>query len=125
MSKEFIIRKCDSCNAVVKVLEDCNCKCKIQCCGKEMRKLEPNTFEASAEKHIPTYEVKGDKIFARVNNVMEEEHYIKWIAIVFDGVEKITYFKPGDEPVAHCKYVKGSKIYAYCNKHELWVKEVE
>lgn len=55
MSKEFIIRKCDSCNAVVKVLEDCNCNCKIQCCGKEMRKLEPNTFEASAEKHIPTY----------------------------------------------------------------------
>ena len=110
MSKEFIIRKCDSCNAIVKVLEDC---------------IKPNSFEASAEKHIPTYEVKGDKILVRVNHVMEEEHYIEWIAIVFDGVEKITYFKPGDEPVAHCKYVKGSKIYSYCNKHELWVKEVE
>ena len=78
MSKEFIIRKCDSCNATIKVLEDCNCKCKIQCCGQEMRELKPNTVDASAEKHIPTYEVKGDKIFVRVNHVMEEEHYIEW-----------------------------------------------
>ena len=36
-----------------------------------------------------------------------------------------TYFKPGDEPVAHCKYVPGSTIYAYCNKHSLWKKDVE
>ena len=69
--------------------------------------------------------VQDGKIFVRVNHVMEEEHYIEWISIVFDGKEKTTYFKPGDEPVAHCKYVPGSTIYAYCNKHELWKAEVE
>ena len=35
------------------------------------------------------------------------------------------FLKPGDEPIAHCKYVPGSVIYAYCNKHELWKTDVE
>ena len=124
--KELVIKKCKKCGAVVKVFEDCKCEnCGIQCCGEQMVKLEPNSVDAAFEKHVPTYEVKDGKIFVRVNHVMEEGHYIEWISIVFDGAEKITYFKPGDEPVAHCKYVPGSTIYAYCNKHELWKTEVE
>ena len=103
--------------AVVMVMNDIE---KVE--GKE---IIPNSEDAAFEKHVPTYEVKDGKIFVRVNHVMEEEHYIEWISIVFDGAEKITYFKPGDEPVAHCKYVPGSTIYAYCNKHELWKTEVE
>ena len=124
--KELVIKKCKKCGALVKVLEDCNCEnCGIQCCSEQMVKLEPNSVDAAFEKHIPEYEVKDGKIFVKVNHVMEEEHYIEWISIVFDGKEKVTYFKPGDEPVAHCKYVPGSVIYAYCNKHGLWKKDVE
>lgn len=124
--QELVIKKCKKCGAAVKVFEDCNCdNCGIQCCGGKMVKLVPNSVDAAFEKHVPTYEVKDGKIFVRVNHVMEEDHFIEWISIVFDGAEKITYFKPGDEPVAHCKYVPGSTIYAYCNKHELWKTEVE
>ena len=125
MGKELIIKRCSKCGALVKVIEDCNCKCGIQCCGEEMKELIPNSVDAAIEKHVPTYEVKDGKIFVRVNHVMEEDHYIEWISIVFDGKEKTTYFKPGEEPITHCKYVPGSVIYAYCNKHELWKKEVE
>ena len=126
MSREFIVKKCMSCGAYVKVFGDCTCEnCGIKCCGEQMETLVPNSVDAAFEKHVPTYEVKDGKIFVRVNHVMEEEHYIEWIAIVFDDHEKITYFKPGDEPVAHCKYVPGSTIYAYCNKHGLWKKDVE
>lgn len=126
MSREFIVKKCIKCGATVKVFEDCTCpNCGIKCCGEEMKALLPNSVDAAAEKHVPSYEVKDGKIFVRVNHVMEEEHFIDWIAIVFDNQEKITYFKPGEEPVAHCKYVPGSVIYAYCNKHGLWKKEVE
>ena len=124
--QELNIKKCKKCGALVKVLEDCHCgDCGIQCCGEQMELLKPNSVDAAFEKHVPTYEIKDGKIFVRVNHVMEEEHYIEWISIVFDGVEKTTYFKPGDEPVAHCKYVPGSTIYVYCNKHELWKTEVE
>ena len=123
--RELVIRKCSKCGAIVKVIEDCKCACKIQCCGEEMKKLVPNSVDAAVEKHVPTYEVKDGKIFVKVNHVMEEEHFIEWISIVFDEKEVTTYFKPGDEPVAHCKYVPGSTIYAYCNKHSLWKKEIE
>lgn len=126
MSKDFIIKKCKSCGASVKVLKDCNCEgCGIQCCGEEMVELVPNSVDAAAEKHVPTYEVKDGKIFVKVNHVMEEEHYIEWISIVFEDKEVIKYLKPGDEPVAHCKYVPGSTIYAYCNKHALWKTDVK
>lgn len=124
--KELVIKKCMHCGALVKVLEDCNCSdCGIQCCHDEMVKITPNSEDAAAEKHVPTYEVKDGKIYVRVNHVMEEDHYIEWISIVFDGAEKTTYFKPGDEPIAHCRYVPGSTIYAYCNKHSLWKTDVE
>ena len=125
MSKELIIRKCDKCGAIVKKIKECKCPCKIQCCDEEMKVLIPNSVDASAEKHVPTYEVKDGKIIARVNHVMEEDHYIEWICIVHENKECTTYFKPGDEPIATCKYVPGSTIYAYCNKHSLWKKDVE
>ena len=126
MSKELKIKKCLKCGALVKVLEDCTCEnCGIKCCGEEMKELVPNSVDAAVEKHVPTYEVKDGKIFVKVNHVMEEDHYIEWISIVFDGKETITYFKPGDEPITHCKYVPSSTIYAYCNTHGLWKKEVE
>lgn len=123
---DFIIKRCNSCGALVKVFKDCeNESCGIVCCGKKMEIVKANSVEASAEKHIPTYEVSNGKLIVTVNHVMEEDHYIEWIAIVGKNFEKIEYFKPGDEPKTHCKYVSGSKIYAWCNKHLLWVKEVE
>lgn len=126
MSRELKVRKCEKCGAMVRVIEDCHCdNCGIQCCGEKMRELVPNSVDAAIEKHVPTYEIKDGKIFVKVNHVMEEEHYIEWISIVFENMEKITYLKPGENAIAHCKYVPGSKIYSYCNKHGLWVTEVK
>ena len=34
------------------------------------------------------------------------------------------YFKPGEKAETHFKNVPGSTIYAYCNKHGLWKKEI-
>lgn len=126
MGRELIVKKCKKCGAMVKVIEDCNCEgCGIVCCGEQMEVLVPNSVDAAIEKHVPTYEVKDGKIFVKVNHVMEDEHFIEWISIVFDDKECTTYFKPGEEAITHCKYVPGSTIYAYCNKHGLWKKEVE
>ena len=38
--KDLIIKKCMSCGAVVKVIEDCNCPCGIECCGEKMIELK-------------------------------------------------------------------------------------
>ena len=126
MSKELIIKKCKKCGAIVKVIQDCyNEDCEIKCCGEQMVRLIPNSVDAAVEKHIPTYEVKDGKLFIKVNHVMENEHYIEWITIVFDKKQITTYFNPLEEAIMHCKYEPGSTIYAYCNKHGLWKKDVE
>ena len=54
MKRELVIKKCVSCGATVKVIEDCNCgdDCGIKCCGEKMTVLQPNSVDASFEKHI-------------------------------------------------------------------------
>ena len=55
---------------------------------------------------------------------MEEDYYIEWIAMV-KGNKIVKYLlKPNDEPKAIFDYEKDSVIYAYCNKHGLWKKEI-
>ena len=123
---KLMIKKCKKFGAMIKVLQDCKCEDNgIKCCGKDMEKLMPNSVEASVEKHVPTYEIKEGKIIVTVNHVMEDEHFIEWISIVRDKKECITYLEPGEVAVTSCKYVPGTVIYAYCNKHGLWKKEVE
>lgn len=126
MAKEFVVKRCKSCGATVKVFEDCTCdNCGIVCCGEQMEVVTPNSVDASAEKHVPICMVENGRLIARVPHVMEEDHYIEWIALVGEDFEKIEYFKPGDEPVAHCRYSSGIRVYAWCNKHLLWYTEVE
>ena len=123
--KELIIRKCFKCGAEIRVLEDCNCQCGFQCCGEDMKTLVPNSVDAAFEKHVPTYEVRDGMIYAKVNHVMEDEHYIEWITVISDNKEITTNLTPGQDAVACGKYVPGSTIYAYCNKHGLWRTDVE
>ena len=120
------IRKCNKCGALIKVLNDCKCdNCGIICCDEEMLELVSNSVDASFEKHVPQYEINNGEIIVKVNHVMEEEHYIEWIACCYGNREEIVYFKPNEEVVASFKYVSGSTLYAYCNLHSLWSSKVE
>lgn len=124
MKNELILRKCKICGAIVKIIKDCE-KEDIECCGEKMEKVIPNSVDAAIEKHVPIYEIKDGKIEVTVNHVMEEEHFIEWIAQVSEGKECIKYLKPGIDAKVQFKYEPGSVIYAYCNKHWLWKKEVQ
>lgn len=126
MNNELIIKKCNSCGAMVKVIEDCNCdNCGIKCCGEEMQIILPNSVDAAVEKHVPTYEVVDDEIVVKVNHVMEKEHYIEWISLVKENKEYTVKLNPEQNAEARFPYLKGAKLYAYCNKHGLWKAEVE
>ena len=89
--------------------------------------IKVNSVDASVEKHVPFCEIKDDKVYVTVGEVvhpMEEDHYIEWIAMV-KGNKIVKYLlKPNDEPKAIFDYEKDSTIYAYCNKHGLWKKEI-
>ena len=120
------ILKCDKCGAMVEEIEPCTCNdCEVTCCGDAMKLVEPNSVDASYEKHLPLCEIEDDIVYVRVNHVMDEDHYIKWIKVVYDNTEITTYFNPGEEAIVTFKYVKGSTVYSCCNKHGLWMTEVE
>ncbi|MFI3261111.1 MAG: desulfoferrodoxin family protein [bacterium] len=127
MNNQFIIKKCMKCGAVVNVIEDCHCseENNISCCGTVMTVLKSNSTDAAVEKHVPEYEVKGNKILVKVNHVMEEDHFIKFIALVDKKNQVICDLTNNTDAVAEFDYIPGSTIYEYCNKHGIWKIDVE
>ncbi len=123
---ELIIKKCVKCGALVEVLKDCTCdECGIMCCGEEMKILNPNSVEASFEKHMPVVDVVDNEIIVKVPHVMEEQHYIEWIAVVDKtGIQK-RMLEIGNDAFAKFPYRVESKVYSYCNLHGLWMLDVK
>ena len=115
--------KCNKCEKILNVIK--NSSCDTFCCGEQMTEIKANSVDAAVEKHVPNYEIDGEKIVVRVNHVMEEDHYIEWIAMDSKNRFEKVMLNPGDEPVAEFAYLHGSTIYSYCNKHSLWKNEVE
>ena len=124
--KGLIIKKCVKCGAIVEVVKDCKCEnCGIMCCGQPMVELKANSTDGAVEKHLPVYEVVGNYVVVRVPHVMEQEHYIEYVGLVSKNINAKKYFVPGEEAKAVFPYVKGSKLYSYCNKHGLWAVDVK
>ena len=124
--RELTIKRCNKCGALIHIIEDCDCdNCGITCCNQKMAKLNSNSTDASFEKHLPTYEIDNDKIIVKVDHVMDEEHYIKFISLVTDTKEEIVYLNPNEKAEVVFDYVQDSCLYSYCNKHGLWKTEVK
>ena len=118
------VLECKSCGARVIVDKDCKCPCGIVCCDEKMVELIPNSVDAAIEKHVPVYVINEITIEVKVNHVMDEDHYIEWIALETGEGINIKYLKPGEKPEAEFYYRPGV-LYAYCNKHGLWKGEIE
>lgn len=120
--------RCKVCGKVILMMHET--KVPTMCCGQEMEEEVANVTEAASEKHLPVCEVEGQNIEVKVGDVahpMTEEHYITWIAIEMEDSIQIHYLQPEQEPkttfvVAANQTVK--KVYAYCNLHHLWMKEL-
>ncbi len=119
--EKLILKKCGICGGLVEDLHSSH----LSCCGKEMTEVLSNSVDAAVEKHVPIYEISDGNIVVTVHHVMEEDHYIEWIALVSgESLERI-YLKPGDSAVVtFCSKTNGI-LYAYCNKHGLWETEIK
>lgn len=118
--------KCMKCNNLIQQIDGSNTN--IECCNTKMTKIEANTFEASTEKHIPVYELSNSEIIVTIGEIehpMEEDHYIMWVMLESNNEVTKINLKPGDLPKVRFKYISNSTLYAYCNKHGLWKKEVK
>lgn len=118
---------CERCGNLADLI--CDGKAPIRCCGQNMTLLEPGTVDASHEKHIPSVEVKQDKVIVTVGEVphpMSVEHHIAWITLLTDQGEQRKVLSPDGAPQAVFVTAdeKPLAVYAYCNLHGLWKKEL-
>ena len=99
------------------------------CCGQKMTELKAGVVEASREKHIPEVNVSGNTVEVIVGSVlhpMVEEHSILWVYLETDKGGQRKNLEVGKEPrvVFALADEKPIAVYAYCNLHGLWKKEI-
>lgn len=123
--KKFYI--CRHCGNQVEMVHDA--KVPVFCCGQKMEYLEPNTVEASNEKHIPVVEVKGSQVHVNVGSVdhpMVPEHFIEWVYVETEngGYRKELHPDSAPNVVFELGNDKAVAVYAYCNLHGLWMTKL-
>ena len=126
MKENVRFYKCPICGNIIGLIE--GDVAHMRCCGTEMELLVANTVDASKEKHVPVYEHVDGELVVRVGEVehpMEKEHYIMWIAQVSDNRTTRVKLYPEQGTETRFPYIKGSVLYAYCNKHGLWKNVIE
>ena len=118
---------CPHCGNIVEMVNDAGEK--PFCCGQKMNELVPGSVDASHEKHVPDVKVGEDVVevnVGSVNHPMEEVHWIEWVQLVSDKGSYRKWLNPGEAP--NVKFLlNGEKplaVYAYCNLHGLWKKEL-
>lgn len=126
MDKEIKFYICKHCGNIVTKLVDS--KVPVVCCGENMDELIPNTVDASVEKHIPVIENNGSYIIVKVGSIdhpMTLEHHISWIVVVTEKGFQTVYLEKAVLPkITLTTSEKIYEVYAYCNLHGLWKKEV-
>jgi len=118
---------CEKCGNVVEMVE-CSGVTPV-CCGQKMTAIEAGVVEASREKHIPEVSVNGNIVEVVVGSVlhpMAEEHSILWVYLETDKGIQRKNLEVGKEPRATFALAdeKPIAVYAYCNLHGLWKKEI-
>lgn len=116
--------RCRHCGQIIAKVKETGVP--VICCGEAMSEIIPGTVEASVEKHIPVYEVKGNKVLVNVGSVehpMVAEHYIEWVSLQTKQGNQRKLLKAGDKPTVCFSICEGDvveAVFAYCNLHGLW-----
>ena len=118
---------CEHCGNLIGMIHDAGVP--MMCCGQKMKKLEPGVVEASHEKHIPVVKVDGNVVNVEICSVehpMIEAHSILWVYLQTDKGGQRKNLEVGKEPVVVFSLddEKPIAVYAYCNLHGLWKKEI-
>lgn len=128
--KRSEIYKCKDCGLTFEVTTGCSCP--VNCCGREMMRMNPQTADFKQEKHVPYPEPLADggirvTVGREMPHPMTEEHHIEWIEIINGPYVNRRYLQPGEEPRAdfHVPLQKGMTVREFCNIHGLWEFAVE
>ena len=118
---------CPHCRNIAEMVYDTDIP--LHCCGDQMEVLVPGSVDASVEKHVPDVKISKGLVevnVGSVNHPMEKVHWIEWVQIITDQGSYRKWLNPGEAP--NVKFLldgeKPLAVYAYCNLHGLWKKEL-
>ncbi len=99
------------------------------CCGDEMTLLTPRDEETYADKHVPVVEKIGSNALkitvGSQLHPMTKEHNIRFVCLETSNCVIIRYLCENDTPeVTICYSGTPKAVYAYCNVHGLWRKDI-
>ena len=90
----------------------------VSCCGI---KLPPLEHETADEEHVIRREIIEDEYYVTVDHPMTKDHYISFLAAVSDfGIQLVKLYPEGSAE-ARFKINRVKKLYAYCNRHGLYL----
>lgn len=119
--------KCSHCGNLVGVINDS--KVPMWCCGEKMQELIAQNEDLKNEKHTPVVAIKDNVLdinVGSINHPMEENHFIEWVYVHTTRGGKRFALKPNDAPYVRVVLdnEEAIAVYAYCNIHGLWVKNL-
>ena len=94
----------------------------ISCCGIT---LPPLDAEIPDYDHTISLEPVEDEFYVTVNHPMTKTHYISFLAAVSDQRVQFVKLYPEGDAAARFKIDSVERIYAYCNRHGLFVLDLK
>jgi len=115
---------CERCGTIISMVKDGGVP--VMCCGEKMREIIPGTSDGAMEKHVPLYQVEGNRVTVRVGSAehpMTAEHSIEWVALQTKQGAQYKALHPGraaQTSFSLCDADEVEAVYAFCNLHGLW-----
>ncbi len=93
----------------------------ITCCGITLPPLEA---EPAEKEHAIRLEPVEDEYYVTLDHPMSKTHYISFLAAVSDQAVQFVKLYPEGEAGTRFKVNRVERIYAYCNRHGLFVLDL-
>ncbi len=93
----------------------------ISCCGITLPVLQAE--ECDEQHQIKIEQIEGE-YYVTSNHPMTKEHHLSFLAAVSDNNVQTVKLYPEGNAEAYFRIERVSKIYAYCNRHGLFVLDV-
>lgn len=109
---------CNDCGNVITATGDA----ELSCCGRKLLALQTTSED---DTHKLTVEEVEEDYYITIPHQMSKDHYISFVAYVM--CDRVLMIKLYPEQSAELRFPKmqSGKLYAFCNKHGLWMKVVK
>ena len=126
MKNKYALYKCNVCGSAMESIGPFR---NLSCCGQEMSLLNLNAADNIDDTHTPVATPYKQMLLVQIGkkpHPMTQEHHICWVSVMQAQWTQCVLLDPKDTPRADffVDTLEDATVYAYCNKHGLWVSDI-